>query len=92
MQNSFGIAVNSMRKRISPLYWGNLSLPPLFFVPIVTIKAKNKEAQHVKKPTAKVGIPMMENVPLARALYAQAELENYISSELIEPVAEVLNG
>ena len=59
-------------------------------LPTVTIKAKNKKAQQIKKLAAAQGIPMMENVPLARALYAQAELENYIPSDLIEPVAEVL--
>ncbi|WP_020408618.1 type III secretion system export apparatus subunit SctU [Hahella ganghwensis] len=59
-------------------------------LPVVTVKAKNHRAQRVKKIAAKEGIPMMENVPLARALYAQAELENYIPSDLIEPVAEVL--
>jgi len=59
-------------------------------LPIVTVKAKNSIAQQVKKIAAKEGIPIMENVPLARALYAQAELENYIPSDLLEPVAEVL--
>ncbi|AZZ92401.1 EscU/YscU/HrcU family type III secretion system export apparatus switch protein [Hahella sp. KA22] len=59
-------------------------------LPTVIIKAKNTTAQRVKKIAAKEGIPIMENIPLARALYAQAELENYIPSELIEPVAEVL--
>ncbi|MDG9672325.1 type III secretion system export apparatus subunit SctU [Hahella sp. CR1] len=59
-------------------------------LPTVILKAKNTTAQRVKKIAAKEGIPIMENIPLARALYAQAELENYIPSELIEPVAEVL--
>jgi len=35
-------------------------------------------------------VPVMRNVPLARALLADASLDQYIPSELIEPVAEVL--
>ncbi|OZG74349.1 EscU/YscU/HrcU family type III secretion system export apparatus switch protein [Hahella sp. CCB-MM4] len=59
-------------------------------LPIVTVKAKNHIAQRVKKIAAREGVPILENVPLARALYAEAELDNYIPSDLIEPVAEVL--
>ena len=32
----------------------------------------------------------MENVPLARALYAKGKVEDFIPDSLIEPVAEVL--
>jgi type III secretion protein U len=32
----------------------------------------------------------MQNAPLARALHEQAELDQYIPSDLIEAVAEVL--
>ena len=49
-------------------------------------------------PTAKIiretalaeGIPVMENRPLARALYAEGRIEEFIPESLIEPVAEVL--
>ena len=49
-------------------------------------------------PTAKIiretalaeGIPVMEDRPLARALYAKGKLEDFIPDSLIEPVAEVL--
>ena len=33
---------------------------------------------------------VVENVPLARALYAQAELNQFIPPELYDPVAKVL--
>ena len=36
------------------------------------------------------GIPVMENVPLAHALMDQANINQYIPSDLIKPVAEVL--
>ena len=35
-------------------------------------------------------MPTIENVPLARALYADAELDQEIPTELYNPVAEVL--
>ena len=49
-------------------------------------------------PTAKIiretalaeGIPVMEDRPLARALYANGKIEEFIPDTLIEPVAEVL--
>ena len=49
-------------------------------------------------PTAKIiretaleeGIPVMEDRPLARALYADGKIEDFIPDNLIEPVAEVL--
>lgn len=36
------------------------------------------------------GIPAMQNVPLARALNEDGDIDRYIPSELIGPVAEVL--
>ena len=35
------------------------------------------------------GAPVMENVPLAHALFSQSDVGGYIPSELITPVAEV---
>jgi type III secretion protein U len=36
------------------------------------------------------GVPIMQNIPLARGLYAESAIDQYIPSSLIEPVAEVL--
>jgi len=36
------------------------------------------------------GIPVMQNVMLARALHADVPLDHFIPSDLIEPMAEVL--
>ena len=51
--------------------------------PIPTICAKGAG------PVAKI-IPVMEDKPLARALYAEGKLDDFIPDSLIEPVAEVL--
>jgi type III secretion protein U len=44
----------------------------------------------MKKAAMEYDIPIMENVPLAHALYDLADIGHYIPLELIEPVAEVI--
>jgi type III secretion protein U len=44
----------------------------------------------MKAIAREAGVPVMENVPLARALHATAEVDRYVPSELLEPVAHVL--
>ena len=53
----------------------------------ITIKIKRQES---REAALKEGVPLMENVPLARALYAKVKIEEFIPVELVEPVAEVL--
>ena len=59
-------------------------------LPVITIMGTDEVAQRIKSIARDEGIPMMENVPLARALLADSEVGGYIPSDLIEPVAEVL--
>ena len=59
-------------------------------LPIVTFKEEGHAAARMVKFAKEEGIPVMQNVPLARSLLEQSMLENYIPSELIAPVAEVL--
>jgi len=47
-------------------------------------------AQRIKKIAAEAGIPMVENVPLARGLYKSVEVGDEIPLELYQAVAEVL--
>ena len=47
-------------------------------------------AKIIRETALAEGIPIMENVPLARALYAKGKIEDFIPDSLIEPVAEVL--
>lgn len=47
-------------------------------------------AKLIREAAVAEGIPIMENVPLARALYAKVKVEEHIPVELVEPVAEVL--
>lgn len=59
-------------------------------LPSVTVKGENLIAKRIIEIAKKEGIPIMEHVPLARGLLADGEVNQYIPTELIEPVAEVL--
>ena len=59
-------------------------------LPIVTAMGENIRARHIVNIANRAGIPIMQNVPLARGLYETAQLNQYIPAEMIEPVVEVL--
>ena len=59
-------------------------------LPIVLAKGADLIAKRMIEIAREEGIPVMQNIPLARALYANAQLDQYIPSDLLEPVAEVL--
>ena len=58
--------------------------------PIVLAKGQDSLALRIVKVAEEHHVPAIENVPLARALYADAELGQEIPPELYNPVAEVL--
>ncbi len=68
------------------LYYNEVTVP----LPVVLAKGTGFQAQIMKKVAMEYNIPMMENVPLAHALYDLADVGRYIPRELIEPVAEVI--
>ena len=53
-------------------------------------KGEGALAEQMMRAAREAGVPVMQNIPLARALMADAQADQYIPSELIEPVAEVL--
>ncbi len=59
-------------------------------LPIVRAKGENLLAKRIIEIAKQEGIPIMENVPLARALHEQVRIDEYIPSDLIDAVAEVL--
>ncbi|MBM7623505.1 flagellar biosynthesis protein FlhB [Sporohalobacter salinus] len=58
--------------------------------PIVVAKGKGEVAQKIKDKAEECGIEIVEEKPLARALYAQVEIDQEIPMELYQAVAEVL--
>jgi type III secretion protein U len=59
-------------------------------LPIVLSKGEGYVAEAIKRVAQEEDIPVLQNIPLARALMKQARLGQYVPSELIEPVAELL--
>lgn len=59
-------------------------------LPLILAKGEGALAQAMMDAARAAGVPVMQNIPLARALTAQGEAGQYIPSELVEPVAEVL--
>lgn len=59
-------------------------------LPLVLAKGEGALARQMIKAAQEQGIPIMRNVPLAHALIAEGELDQYIPESLIVPVAEVL--
>ena len=49
-----------------------------------------KTAKIIRETALAEGIPVIEDVPLARSLYAKGRIEDFIPEDLLEPVAEVL--
>jgi type III secretion protein U len=59
-------------------------------MPVVLAKGSDAEALDMIDVAQEAGVPVMRNIPLARALMSSAELNEYIPGELAAPVAEVL--
>ncbi len=59
-------------------------------LPAVLAKGEDHIARQMIAVAREQGIPVMQNIPLARALYANVAVDHYIPSDLIEPMAEVL--
>lgn len=59
-------------------------------LPLVLAKGEGALAERMMQAAREAGVPVMQNIPLARALTAQAEAGQYIPSELVAPVAELL--
>jgi type III secretion protein U len=63
---------------------------PIFPLPLVIAKGIGIVAERMIEVAIKEGIPIMRNVPLAHALLDTADVMEYIPTELMAPVAEVL--
>jgi type III secretion protein U len=59
-------------------------------LPIVLNKGRGAIAHEIMRIAREAGVPVMQNIPLARSLMSTATVDQYIPSELVEPVAEVL--
>lgn len=58
--------------------------------PLVVAKGQDKVAEKIKETARENRVPIVENKPLARALYASVEVGDSVPQELYKAVAEVL--
>ncbi|MES2771251.1 MAG: EscU/YscU/HrcU family type III secretion system export apparatus switch protein [Pseudomonadota bacterium] len=61
-------------------------------LPIVLIKGAGESAAAIVKEARSYQIPIVENVPLARALMADADEDDYVPQHLLMAVAELLRA
>ena len=59
-------------------------------LPRICAMGAGERARIIRETAMAEGIPIMEDKPLARALYAEGKIDDFIPDSLIEPVAEVL--
>ncbi|ALE02979.1 flagellar type III secretion system protein FlhB [Bartonella ancashensis] len=64
--------------------------PPLDYAPVVIAKGQNILALHIREIAVKHNIPVIENKPLAQALYKQVEVDQTIPPEFYESVAVLI--
>lgn len=58
--------------------------------PYVIAKGQDLIAHNIKKIASENEVPIVENKPLARALYAEVDIGGFIPADMYEAVAEVL--
>lgn len=58
--------------------------------PLVRAKGMRKRALKIREYAEKYDVPVIENPPVARALYASSEEEEFVPPELYRAVAEIL--
>lgn len=58
--------------------------------PVVVAKGKNYLARRIRERAIAAGVPIVENPPLAQALYKSAEVGQVIPAHLYRAVAEIL--
>lgn len=59
--------------------------------PVVVAKGTDRVALRIRELAGEAGVPLVENKPLARALYASAEVDRPIPVEQYAAVAEVIS-
>lgn len=64
--------------------------PDQYPLPLVVAKGRNLYAAHLRGQAEAAGVPIFRNVPLARGLYAETEVDEFVPDELFDAVAEIL--
>ncbi len=64
--------------------------PEVVFIPFISILETNQRALAVRRYAEKVGVPVVENVQLAREIYRTHKKHTFISLEMFNEVMDIL--
>ena len=83
--NSSAVVVNPVHLAVAIRYdEGDTPLP------VVVAKGREKIAHQIRAEAENAGVPIFRNVGLARQLYADCEVDQYVSDDAFTIVAEIL--
>lgn len=85
VRKSSAVVVNPEHIAIAILYE-----PGTTELPVVCAKGEGYTAQLIREAAEQAGVPIMRNVDLARGLHENIGLDEYISAEYFQAVAELL--
>lgn len=85
VKNSSAVITNPTHLAIAIAY-----RPGVTRLPVVLAKGQGARAHRIAALARQEGIPVLQNIPLARALMAKARPGDFIPADLIGPVSEVL--
>lgn len=60
-------------------------------LPVITAKGEGEMARRIIEVARQENIPIMREAPLARALFAQGIEDQYVPSDLLVPIAQILS-
>jgi type III secretion protein U len=64
--------------------------PEVTDLPLLVAKGEGPVARQIRKAAEEAGVPVLQNMALARGLFNDIALESFITPDFFEPVAEVL--
>jgi type III secretion protein U len=85
VRKSSAVVVNPEHIAVAILYeQGTTALP------MVSAKGEDYEAQLIREAAEQAGVPIMRNVELARGLHENVNVDDYVSAEFFQAIAELL--
>ena len=85
VRKSSAVVVNPEHIAVAILYE-----PGTTALPIVSAKGEDYEAQLIREAAEEAGVPIMRNVELARGLHENISVDEYVSTEFFQAIAELL--
>ena len=85
VRKSSAVVVNPEHIAVAILYE-----PGTTALPIVSAKGEDYEAQLIREAAEQAGVPIMRNVELARGLHENVAVDEYVTAEFFQAIAELL--